>query len=111
MARGIYIVDAFLVDENGTFGRLDGYPKQIDSKNYDGDVDKARRRAEGYFSKVWGQFCDRDDRQRGAGMSDSAELLNVGEYTTEELTELLHAIADEIRLRLMQTADNSKTYK
>ena len=64
MARGIYIVDAFLVDENGTFGRLDGYPKQIDSKNYDGDVDKARRRAEGYFSKVWGQFCDRDDRQK-----------------------------------------------
>jgi len=64
MARGIYIVDAFLVDGNGTFGRLDGYPKQIDSKNYDGDVDKARRRAEGYFSKVWGQFCDRDDRQK-----------------------------------------------
>ena len=33
MARGIYIVDAILVDGNGTFGRLDGYPKQIDSKN------------------------------------------------------------------------------
>ena len=62
--RNIFIVDAFLVDGNGTFGRLDGYPKQIDSKNYDGDVDKARRRAEGYFSKVWGQFCDRDDRQK-----------------------------------------------
>ena len=44
-------------------------------------------------------------------MSDSAELPNVGEYTTEELTELLHVIADEIRLRLMQTADNSKTFK
>jgi len=64
MARNIYIVDAILVDENGTFGRPDGYPKQIDSKNYGGDVDKARRRAEGYFSKMWGQFCDRDDRKK-----------------------------------------------
>lgn len=64
MARGIYIVDAVVVDENGTFGRLDGYPKQIDSKNYDGDVDKTRMRAEGYFSDVWAQFCRRDDRQK-----------------------------------------------
>lgn len=64
MARGIYIVDAILVDGNGTFGRLDGYPKQIDSKNYDGDVDKARRRAEAYFSEVWSAFCKRDDRQK-----------------------------------------------
>ena len=64
MARQIYIVDAILVDANGTFGRLDGYPKQIDSKNYDGDVDKARRRAEGYFSDVWGAFCKRDDRMK-----------------------------------------------
>lgn len=64
MARQIYIVDAIVVDENGTFGRLDGYPKQIDSKNYDGDVDKARRRAEGYFSEVWSGMCRRDDRKK-----------------------------------------------
>ena len=44
-------------------------------------------------------------------MSDSAELPNIGEYTTEELTELLHGIADEIRLRLMQTAGESKPFK
>ena len=36
---------------------------------------------------------------------------NIGELTTEELTELLHAIADEILLRLMQTAGESKTFK
>lgn len=64
MARNIYIVDATLVDANGTFGRLNGYPKQIDSKNYNGDVDKARKRAEGYFSDVWSSFCNRDDRQK-----------------------------------------------
>jgi len=44
-------------------------------------------------------------------MSDSAELPNVGEYTTEELTELLHAIADEIQLRMMQAAGETKTFK
>lgn len=64
MARQIYIVDAIIVDENGTFGRLNDYPKQIDSKNYDGDVDKARRRAEGYFSEVWAAMCRRDDRKK-----------------------------------------------
>lgn len=64
MARNIYIVDAFVIDANGTFGRLNEYPKQIDSKNYDGDVDKTRRRAEGYFSKVWSDFCARDDRMK-----------------------------------------------
>lgn len=31
--------------------------------------------------------------------------VNVGELTTEELLELLHEIADEIRLRMMQDAD------
>ena len=60
--RNIYIVDAMIVDANGTFNRLDGYPKQFDSKNYAGDVDKTRRRAEGDFSDVWGAMCKRDDR-------------------------------------------------
>ena len=31
-------------------------------------------------------------------------MINVGELTTEELLELLHEIADEIRLRMMQDA-------
>lgn len=32
-------------------------------------------------------------------------MINIGELTTEELLELLHEIADEIRLRMMQDAD------
>ena len=31
-------------------------------------------------------------------------MINIGELTTEELIELLHEIADEIRLRRMQEA-------
>ena len=64
MARQIFIVDAFIVDANGTFNKLDAnYPKTFDSRNYGGDVEKAQRRAEGDMSDVWGAMCKRDDRQ------------------------------------------------
>jgi len=62
LARQIFSVDAWIVDANGTYNRLSGYPKKFDSNNYDNDVDKAQRRAEGDFSDVWGAFCRRDDR-------------------------------------------------
>ena len=63
MARQICIVSAYVVDANGTFNNLSGYPKTFDSKNYQDDIDKAQRRAEGDFSDCWGAMCKRDDRQ------------------------------------------------
>ena len=60
--RQIYKVDAQIVDANGTFNVLSGYPKTFDSNNYSGDADKALKRAEGDFSEVWGAMCKRDDR-------------------------------------------------
>ena len=63
MARNIFIVSAHIVDSNGTFNYLSGYPKTFDSKNYSDDIDKARKRAEGDMSDVWGAMCKRDDRQ------------------------------------------------
>ena len=62
MSRQIFIVTAQIVDSTGAFNFLNGYPKTFDSDNYDGDVEKARKRAEGEFSDVWGSFCKRDDR-------------------------------------------------
>ena len=61
--RQIYKVDAWIVDANGTYNALSGYPKTFDSKNYSEDADKALKRAEGDFSEVWGAMCKRDDRQ------------------------------------------------
>ena len=61
--RQIYIVNAFIVDANGTFNNLDGYPKKFDSKNYQNDMEKARRRAEGDMSETWGAMCKVDSRQ------------------------------------------------
>ena len=63
MARQIFIVDAHVVDANGTFNYLDGYPKRFDSRNYQDDVDKAQRRAEGDMSDRWGDMCKVDSRQ------------------------------------------------
>ena len=60
--REIYIVTAQIVDANGTYNPLAGYPKTFDSKNYSGDVFKAQKRAEGEFSECWGAMCKRDDR-------------------------------------------------
>ena len=62
MARQIFIVNAQIVDANGTFNHLSGYPKKFDSDSYEGDIDKTQRRAEGDMSEVWGAMCKRDDR-------------------------------------------------
>ena len=61
--RNIFTVSAYIVDANGTKNYLSGYPKDFDSRSYQDDVAKARKRADGDFSDVWGAFCKRDDRQ------------------------------------------------
>ena len=62
MSRNIFRVDAFIVDANGTYHGMDGYPKTFDSKNYQNDVDKALNRADGDASTVWATFCTQDTR-------------------------------------------------
>lgn len=63
MARKIFLVNAMVVDENGTMSIMSGYPKSFDSKNYGGDADKAYRRADGDASECWGTMCKNDTRQ------------------------------------------------
>ncbi len=63
MARVIYEVYAKIIDANGTYSTLSGYPKTFDSRSYSDDPVKAQRRAEGEFSETWGAMCKRDDRQ------------------------------------------------
>lgn len=62
MARQIFKVDAQIVDANGTFHFLDGYPKTFDSRGYGDDIDKTKRRAEGDMSETWGAMCKVDTR-------------------------------------------------
>ena len=63
MARQIFIVSASVVDANGTFNFLEGYPKKFDSNSYQGDINKTQRIAEGDMSETWGAMCKVDTRQ------------------------------------------------
>ena len=63
MQRVIYQVSAMIVDANGTFNNLSGYPKIFDSRTYDNDIEKAYQRAEGDCYDVLGDMGKRDDRQ------------------------------------------------
>lgn len=63
MTRVIYVVDAKIVDANGTYNTLSGYPKLFDSRSYGNDAEKTLQRAKGEFHEVFGAMCKRDDRQ------------------------------------------------
>jgi len=63
MTQEIFIVHAQIVDANGTFNELSGYPKAFKSTQYDNDIEKARQRALGDYHDVMGAFAKRDDRQ------------------------------------------------
>ena len=60
--RNIFIINAQIVDENGTFHNLDGFPQLVDSNSYQGDTAKALKRADGIFSEAWGAMCKVDTR-------------------------------------------------
>ena len=61
--RNIFVVNAMVVDANGTFNVVSGYPKAFDSRNYNNDIDKALQRARGEYHDAIGAMCKRDDRQ------------------------------------------------
>lgn len=63
MERVIFQVLAYVVDANGTFNNLTGYPKIFDSKNYDNDTEKTYRRANGDYCEAVGAMSKIDTRQ------------------------------------------------
>lgn len=63
MQRVIYIVEAKIVDANGTLGNASGYPKTFDSNNYDGDTIKALRRAKAAYHAALASAYAVDGRQ------------------------------------------------
>ena len=85
MQRSIYEVYAKVVDANGSYNTLSGYPKVFDSKNYDNDLQKTMSRAYGEYHAVLGAMYLRDDRQLQIAMIISAntglqiEMTRVGE--------------------------------
>lgn len=80
MAREIFELQAKVVDANGTYNNLTGYPVAFDSKNYGDDIEKTQRRAEGAWHEVIGAMMKRDDRQVQMAMliriSDAVSVLS-----------------------------------
>lgn len=73
MQRQIFIVHAHIVDANGTFNYISGYPKTFDSRGYDNDIDKAQRRASGDAAEVYGAMCKVDTRQQQTVMVTTSD--------------------------------------
>lgn len=63
MVREIFRVTAEIVDANGTYNSLQGYPKIFDSKNYGNDVAKTHQRAVGDWHDVLGAMAKIDTRK------------------------------------------------
>jgi len=61
--REIYEVYANIVDANGNYNALSGYPKTFDSKNYGNDLDKTRQRAYGEWHSALAAMAKVDTRQ------------------------------------------------
>lgn len=81
MKREIYEVYAKIVDANGAYSTLNGYPKVFDSHQYNDDCEKAKNRARAEYHEVLGAMYKRDDRQEQIAMIISANLGIVIEST------------------------------
>lgn len=68
MKREIYEVYAKIVDANGAYNTLNGYPKVFDSHTQNDDLEKARKRAYAEYWDVLGAMGKRDDRQQQIAM-------------------------------------------
>lgn len=88
MQRQIFIVSASIVDANGAFANLSGYPKTFDSHNYGDDIDKAQRRAIGDMSEIYGSMCKRDDRQVQVAMVMTADGFLIEKKSIGKIADL-----------------------
>lgn len=88
MKRQIYEVYAKVVDANGTYNTLTGYPKSFDSKNYENDIDKTLLRATGEFADTWGAMCKIDTRQLQTVILMSADGFIIDKKTIGKIADL-----------------------
>lgn len=85
--RKLYILMAWVVDANGAYHTLDGYPKLFDSKNYDNDPDKALLRAKGDFHDTIGNMCKVDNRKLQTIVLMGEDGFIIDSFSTGNLAE------------------------
>lgn len=86
--RQIFEVYAKVVDANGTYNTLSGYPKAFDSRNYENDIDKTLLRARGEFYDTIGAMCKRDDRQLQTVLLMSADGFIIERQSIGEIAKI-----------------------
>ena len=88
MKRQIFEVYAKVVDSNGAYNTLSGYPKVFDSHSYDDDIDKTLKRATGELCDTFGAMCKRDDRQLQMVLLMTADGFVVDKKVLGQIAEL-----------------------
>lgn len=88
MTRQIFIVDAHIVDANGTFNYITGYPKTFDSRSYNNDIDKTQIRAIGDASEAFGAMCKVDTRQLQTVVVTTADGFVVEKRTIGKIADI-----------------------
>lgn len=88
MTRKIFEVYAKVVDANGSYNTLSGYPKAFDSRNYDNDIDKTLQRAKGEYHDTLGAMCKRDDRQLQTVILMSADGFIIDHASIGEIADV-----------------------
>lgn len=95
MQRQIYEVYAKVVDANGNYNTLTGYPKVFDSHHYNDDVNKTLLRATGEFASTWSGFCTREDRQLQLVILMTADGLIIDRKVIGQIADLPDPIIPE----------------
>ena len=89
MQREIFEVSANVVDANGTFNALTGYPKTYDSRSYNNDIEKTLQRARGGWHEALDAMCKVDTRQvQFAMIIRVSDGLQIALETVGQLAEL-----------------------
>lgn len=88
MQRKFFEVYAKVVDANGAYNTLSGYPKAFDSHNYNDDVDKALRRAKAEFHETAGAMLKRDDRQQQTAILMGSDGFIIESFTVGAVADL-----------------------
>lgn len=89
MRREIYKVHAEIVDANGAYNALTGYPKVYDSRSYDNNIDKTLQRARGGWHEALEAMAKIDTRQvQFAYITRASDGLQIELEKLGELAEL-----------------------
>lgn len=93
--RAIYEVYAKIVDANGSYNTLSGYPKCFDSRSYNNDIDKTLLRATGSFHKAVSDMCSVDTRQQQTVILMASDGFIVDRWTYGEVADVPDAEPEE----------------